>query len=427
MEKREHFRETDFEVMAPAGSYESLQAAIGAGADSVYFGAGELNMRAHSSANFNRQDIARIAETCRSAGVKSYLTLNTILFDNDLAPMRAMVDCAKAAGIDAIIASDPAVLLYAAQQGVAVHLSTQLNITNAEALAFYARYADVAVLAREVDLDRVALIHKQIEEQPILGPQGKPVRIEMFAHGALCMAVSGKCYLSLHELNRSANRGECGQICRRSYRVWDETSDIELKVENRNIMSPKDLKTVHFINKLMDAGVRVFKIEGRARGPEYVHTVVSVYKEAIRAVCDGSYTQERIKEWDERLATVFNRGFWNGYYLGQRLGEWTPIYGSAATREKIYVGKITNYFSKLGVAEVLLEAGSLAKGDRILITGPTTGLVETDLTEIRLDLAPVEEAPKGSIVSVPVPERVRPNDRLYTFNSRTQTQQSYLQ
>ena len=241
------------------------------------------------------------------------------------------------------------------------------------------------------------------------------------------MAVSGKCYLSLHELNRSANRGECGQICRRSYRVWDETSDIELKVENRNIMSPKDLKTVHFINKLMDAGVRVFKIEGRARGPEYVHTVVSVYKEAIRAVCDGSYMQERIKEWDERLATVFNRGFWNGYYLGQRLGEWTPIYGSAATREKIYVGKITNYFSKLGVAEVLLEAGSLAKGDRILITGPTTGLVETDLTEIRLDLAPVEEAPKGSIVSVPVPERVRPNDRLYTFNSRTQTQQSYLQ
>ena len=273
----------------------------------------------------------------------------------------------------------------------------------------------------------MSAIHQAIEEQPIQGPNGRPVRIEMFAHGALCMAVSGKCYLSLHELGRSANRGACGQVCRRSYRVFDETSDIELKVENSNIMSPKDLKTVHFINKMMDAGVRVFKIEGRARGPEYVHTVVSVYKEAIRAVCNGTYSPEKIAEWDERLATVFNRGFWNGYYLGQRLGEWTPIYGSAATREKVFVGKITNYFSKLGVAEVLLEAGSLAQGDRIIITGPTTGLVEEDLAEIRLELKPVEEAPKGSVISIPVPEKVRPNDRVYQFNERQTTQQSFNQ
>lgn len=427
MEKKDKYSESDFELMAPVGSYESLQAAIHAGADSVYFGISKLNMRSGSAANFGWDDLSQITSICREAGVKSYLTLNTILYDDDLALMREIIDRAKESEVSAIIASDVAAMTYAAERGVAVHLSTQLNITNAEALSFYARFADVVVLARELNLDQVSAIYRAIEEQPIQGPNGRPVRIEMFAHGALCMAVSGKCYLSLHELGRSANRGACGQVCRRSYRVFDETSDIELKVENSNIMSPKDLKTVHFINKMMDAGVRVFKIEGRARGPEYVHTVVSVYKEAIRAVCNGTYSPEKIAEWDERLATVFNRGFWNGYYLGQRLGEWTPIYGSAATREKVFVGKITNYFSKLGVAEVLLEAGSLAQRDRIIITGPTTGLVEEDLAEIRLDLKPVVEAPKGSVISIPVPEKVRPNDRVYRFNERQNTQQSFNQ
>ena len=324
------------EIMAPAGSYESLMAAINAGADSIYFGIEGLNMRSKSAYNFTREDLYKITEICRKAGVKSYLTVNTIIYDGDMTYMRQLIDDAAAVGVSAIIASDVAAMTYARKVGVEVHLSTQLNISNTEALRFYAQFADVVVLARELNMEQVNDIHQAIEKEPITGPRGEAIRIEMFAHGALCMAVSGKCYLSLHELNKSANRGSCGQICRRAYRVYDKTSDIELEVEDANIMSPKDLKTIHFLNKMIDAGVRVFKIEGRARGPEYVDTVVRCYREAIEAICEGSYTPERIAEWDARLSTVFNRGFWDGYYLGQRLGEWTPIYGSAATKQKLY-------------------------------------------------------------------------------------------
>ena len=396
------------EIMAPAGSYESLMAAINAGADSIYFGIEGLNLY-------------KITEICRKAGVKSYLTVNTIIYDGDLTYMRQLIDDAAAAGVSAIIASDVAAMTYARKVGVEVHLSTQLNISNTEALRFYAQFADVVVLARE----QVDAIHQAIETDPITGPKGDPIRIEMFAHGALCMAVSGKCYLSLHELNKSANRGSCGQVCRRAYRVHDKTSDIELEVDNANIMSPKDLKTIHFLNKMIDAGVRVFKIEGRARGPEYVDTVVRCYREAVEAISEGTYTPERIAEGDARLSTVFNRGFWDGYYLGQRLGEWTPIYGSAATKQKVYKAKVTNYFSKLGVAELSLEAGSLALGDEILITGPTTGLVRITLQEIRFDLQPIERGEQGTRVSIPVPSKVRPGDRVYLFEERVVQQEAF--
>ncbi len=429
MEKGNHTTTTDLkpvlEIMAPAGSYESLMAAINAGADSIYFGIEGLNMRSKSAYNFTQQDLFEIAEICRKAGVKSYLTVNTIIYDGDLGYMRQLIDSAAQAGISAIIASDVAAMTYARQMGVEVHLSTQLNISNTEALRFYAQFADVVVLARELNMEQVYTIHQSILRDPIIGPKGEPIRIEMFAHGALCMAVSGKCYLSLHELNKSANRGSCGQICRRAYRVFDRTSNVELEVENANIMSPKDLKTIHFLNKMIDAGVRVFKIEGRARGPEYVDTVVRCYKEAIDAIKQGSYTPERIAHWDERLSSVFNRGFWDGYYLGQRLGEWTSIYGSAATKQKIYKARVTNYFSKLGVAELELEAGSLSLGDEILITGPTTGLVHTTLSEIRFDLQPVSKGEQGTRVSIPVAQKVRPNDRVYLFEDRTEQQESY--
>lgn len=424
-EKQIH-RLEDFEIMAPAGSYESLMAAINAGANSVYFGIGGLNMRTGSAANFGKDDLFKITAICQSHGVKSYLTLNTILYQSDLNRMREVVDDAKKAGVSAIIASDVAAMHYCSLKGVEVHLSTQLNITNVESLAFYARFADVVVLARELNLDQVHEIYQAIHQRPILGPKGKPVEIEMFAHGALCMAVSGKCYLSLHELGRSANRGACGQVCRRPYIVHDKTSDIELEVQNENIMSPKDLMTIHFINKLMDAGVRVFKIEGRARGPEYVDTVVRCYKEAVSAVCAGSYTQERIASWQKRLETVFNRGFWDGYYLGQRLGEWTSEYGSLATKQKVYKGKVTNYFSRLAVAEITLEAGSIALGEELLIAGPTTGIVRIVPKEIRLEDKPVQEASKGSVVSIACPERVRVNDRVYLFALRETKQPSFL-
>ncbi|MGB4568391.1 MAG: peptidase U32 family protein, partial [Dysgonamonadaceae bacterium] len=339
----------DYEIMAPAGSYESLMAAIQGGADSIYFGIEGLNMRARSSNNFTIDDLHRIAQICKKHGVKSYLTVNTIIYNDDLSLMRKIVDAAKEAGLSAIIAADVAVLMYARSKGMEVHLSTQLNITNTEALKFYARFADVVVLARELNLDQVADIHKDIVEQQIKGPSGELVRIEMFAHGALCMAVSGKCYLSLHEKNLSANRGECNQICRRAYTVKDKDSEIELDIDNEYIMSPKDLKTIHFLNKMMDAGVRVFKIEGRARGPEYVRIAPSCYKEAVQAYCDDAFTQEKIDRWDEQLATVFNRGFWDGYYLGQRLGEWTHRYGSGATKRKVYVGKAIKFFNNLSV------------------------------------------------------------------------------
>ncbi len=405
----------NFEIMAPVGCYESLQAAIQNGADSIYFGIEGLNMRARSSVNFTIDDLHRIAEICNSHGKKSYLTVNTIIYDNDIELMHSIIDAAREAGISAIIASDVAAMTYARSIGVEVHLSTQLNISNVEALRFYAQFADVVVLARELNMEQVEHIYRAIEEEHIVGPSGKPIRIEMFCHGALCMAVSGKCYLSLHEMNRSANRGSCMQICRRSYTVTDRETGDELAVENQYIMSPKDLKTIHFLNKMIDAGVRVFKIEGRARGPEYVSTVVSCYNEALQACLEGSFTDERIAEWDTRLATVFNRGFWDGYYLGQRLGEWSRNYGSSATKQKEYIGKGVKYFSNLGVAEFLMESGSLSVGDEVLITGPTTGALVVKVEEIRVELQPVETTVKGEHFSIRLDTKIRPSDKLYKW------------
>ena len=400
---------SDFEIMAPVGSRESLAAAIQAGANSVYFGIGQLNMRSHSANHFTIDDLRDIASTCNSHGIKTYLTVNTIIYDGDIDTMHEIVDAAKEAHISAVIASDVAVMTYCNRIGVEVHLSTQLNISNIEALRFYAQFADVVVLARELNMDQVAAIYRQIEEQHICGPKGELIRIEMFCHGALCMAVSGKCYMSLHNANRSANRGECVQICRRSYTVTDNETGNQLEIDNKYIMSPKDLKTIRFIDRMMERGVRVFKIEGRARGPEYVYTVVSCYREAIGSVIDGTFTEERKDGWDERLATVFNRGFWDGYYQGQ----WNKHYGSAATEKKVLVGKVMKYFSKLSVAEVAVEATTFDRGDRLLITGPTTGVMYLDATEIRYDLHPVDTAQQGWRVSIPVSGKVRPNDKLF--------------
>ena len=403
----------DFEIMAPVGSRESLAAAIQAGANSIYFGIGQLNMRSHSANHFDINDLHEIAETCKAHGIKTYLTVNTIIYDEDMESMCQIIDAAKVADISAVIASDVAVLVYCRQVGVEVHLSTQLNITNVESLKFYAQFADVTVLARELNMTQVKHIYDEITNQNICGPMGKPVRIEMFCHGALCMAVSGKCYMSLHEANRSANRGQCVQICRRSYTATDNETGHQLEIDNKYLMSPKDLKTVRFIDKMIDAGVRVFKIEGRARGPEYVYTVVSCYREAIQAVLEGTFTEEKKDKWDERLATVFNRGFWDGYYQGQTMGEWNKNYGSLATEKKVLVGKVTKYFSKIGVAEIAVEAASFKKGDKLLITGTTTGAMYLDAKEIRYELDAVEEAEQGWRVSIPVPDKVRPNDKFF--------------
>lgn len=403
----------EYEIMAPVGSRESLAAALKAGANSIYFGIESLNMRAHSANHFTIDDLHEIAQITAEHSVKSYLTVNTIIYGEDLTLMRKICDAAKEAKISAIIASDVSVLSYCHQIGQELHLSTQLNITNIESLKFYAQFADVVVLARELNLEQVADIHRQIVEQNICGPSGKQIRIEMFCHGALCMAVSGKCYLSLDNLNHSANRGACMQVCRRGYTVKDRETGIELDVDNQYIMSPKDLNTIGFIDKMMEAGVRVFKIEGRARPAEYVLQVASCYREAINAVLDGTYSKEKVDEWNKRLSTVFNRGFWDGYYLGQRMGEWNNRYGSMATEKKAYVGKGVKYFSKLGVAEFKLEAGEIRKGDKLLVTGPTTGALYFTAEEIRYDLDPVEVGEKGRNVSLPVPEKVRPSDKLY--------------
>ncbi|GAB6011217.1 peptidase U32 family protein [Viscerimonas tarda] len=402
----------EFEIMSPVGSYDSLAAAIQAGAGSVYFGIEGLNMRAKSANNFTFADMRNIAGICRENNIKSYLTVNTIIYDKDIELMKQIIDKAKEAGVSAIIASDVSVMMYARSIGVEIHLSTQLNITNTEALKFYARFADVVVLARELNLNQVAAIYNDIIAQQIKGPGGELIRIEMFSHGALCMAVSGKCYLSLHEKNLSANRGACNQICRRGYTVKDKDSEIELEIDNEYIMSPKDLKTIHFMNKMMDAGVRVFKIEGRARGPEYVRTVTECYKEAVKAYCEGTFSEEKVKGWDERLKMVFNRGFWDGYYLGQRLGEWSMNYGSEATKRKVYIGKGIKYFSNLGVAEFLVETQSLKVGDEILITGPTTGAITQIVDEIRVELKPVNETQKGERFSIKT-DKIRPSDKLF--------------
>lgn len=411
-----NLRRSDFEIMAPVGSWESLIAAHQGGADAIYFGIEGLNMRSKSSVNFTLEDLKTIAEWCREHGMKSYLTVNTIVYDEDVPYMRQIIDAAREAQVSAIIASDMAAIQYARQTGVEVHISTQVNVSNSEAVRYYAQWADVMVMARELNLEQVAKIHETITRDDIRGPHGKPVRIEMFCHGALCMAVSGKCYLSLHETGASANRGACRQICRRGYVVTDRETGDELAIENKYIMSPKDLKTIHFMNKMVDAGVRVFKIEGRARGPEYVRTVVGCYNEALQAIVDGNYgSDEQIADWNTRLSRVFNRGFWDGYYLGQRLGEWTPKYGSSATRVKVYAAKGIRYFSKLGVAEFQMEAGELHVGDNILIIGPTTGAVPLTIEEIRVDLKPVEKTVKGERFSIKTDVKVRPSDKIYLW------------
>ena len=402
--------------MAPVGSRDSLAAAIQAGADSVYFGVGQLNMRSHSANHFDLNDLDYIVATCREHGIKTYLTVNTIIYDDDVETMHAIVDAAVKAGVSAVIASDVAVMTYCRKVGMEVHLSTQLNISNVEALEFYSRFADVSVLARELNMKQVRHIHDEIARRNVCGPSGKQVRIEMFCHGALCMAVSGKCYMSLHAANCSANRGQCVQVCRRSYTVTDNETGNQLEIDNKYIMSPKDLKTIRFIDKMMDAGVRVFKIEGRARGPEYVYTVVSCYKEAIESVLDGTFTEEKKAAWDERLATVFNRGFWDGYYQGQTMGEWNDQYGSLATEKKTLVGMVNKYFSKIGVGEIAVQASTFKKGDRLLITGPTTGAMYLDATEIHDDNGPIEETVQHTYVSVPVPGKVRPHDKVFRID-----------
>ena len=413
-----------YEIMAPVGSRESLAAAIQAGADSIYFGIGQLNMRSHSANKFTIDDLKEIAATCNEKGIKTYLTVNTIIYGEDIPTMHQIVDAAKEAGITAVIASDVAVMTYCRQIQQEVHLSTQLNISNIEALRFYAQFADVVVLARELNMSQVAEIYRQIEEEHICGPSGEQIRIEMFCHGALCMAISGKCYLSLNNTGRSANRGECMQICRRGYIVTDRETGTELAIDNKYIMSPKDLKTIRFIDKMMLSGVRVFKIEGRARGPEYVYTVVKCYKEAIAAVLEGSFSEEKKDAWDEKLAKVFNRGFWDGYYQGQTLGEWNEEYGSSATERKVYVGKGMKYFSKLGVAEFAVEACEFEPGDDLLITGPTTGVIYVTPTEIHGDNGPVEKALQGTRVSIAVPEKVRPSDKLFKLERVDKVQSS---
>lgn len=410
---------SDFEIMAPVGSFESLHAAISAGADAIYFGVQGLNMRSRSSANFSIDDLRTIIATCNQAGVKTYLTVNTIIYDSDMQPLLDTLDAAAQAGVSAVIASDIAAITEARKRNIEVHISTQCNISNTAAVRYYAQWADTVVLARELNLDQVAAIHNAITTEPILGPSGQPVKIEMFCHGALCMAVSGKCYLSLHEMNSSANRGACTQICRRAYTVTDKETGEQLDIENQYVMSPKDLKTIHFLNKMADAGVSVFKIEGRARGPEYVSIAVRCYDEALRAICEGTYSDPgRIENWDERLGMIFNRGFWNGYYLGQRLGEWSGKYGSSATRVKRYAAKGIRYFSKLGVGEFLMEAGELNVGDEVVITGPTTGAVIITVEDIRVDLKSVPRAVKGDSFSMPVPSKIRPSDRLYIWEKK---------
>ena len=401
--------------MAPVGSWESLVAAHQGGADAIYFGIENLNMRSKSSVNFTLDDLRHIAAWCQERHMKTYLTVNTIVYDDDIPYMHRIVDAARQAGITAIIACDMATIRYASQVGVEVHISTQVNVSNIEAVRFYAQWATVMVLARELNMEQVARIATAIEQEHITGPTGEPVRIEMFCHGALCMAVSGKCYLSLHQTGASANRGACRQICRRSYLVTDRDTGDELAIDNKYIMSPKDLKTIHFLNKLLDAGVTVLKIEGRARGPEYVRTVVSCYDEALRAIDSGTYDDEHIARWNERLARVFNRGFWDGYYLGQRLGEWSAKYGSSATRVKVYAAKGVRYFGHIGVAEFVMEAGELHVGDDIIITGPTTGALMLTVEEIRVDLKPVDKAVKGDSFSIKTGEKIRPSDRLFVW------------
>ena len=403
----------DIEIMAPVGSYEALSAAIQAGAGSVYFGIGRLNMRSKSAKNFTLDDLNKIATICNENNVKSYVTINTVVFDEELEEMRQLVDAVKANGISAIIASDQSVIQYARQIGVEVHMSTQCNITNIEAIKYYSQFADVMVTAREVSVNQVKAITRKIEEQNIRGPKGELIRIEVFCHGALCMAVSGKCYLSLDNFNTSANRGACVQPCRRGYTVQDRDQEITLAIENEYIMSPKDLCTLPFLDKVLDAGVKILKIEGRGRSPEYTKVTVGVYSEAVKAIQNGEFTEEKVAEWTERLRSVYNRDFWDGYYLGRKMGEWTQRYGSQATKTKIFVGTVTNFFGKINVAEIRMETQDLKVGDDIMIIGPTTGVYEDTVSEIRVDLKPVESTEKGELCSIPAKDVVRRGDKVY--------------
>nr|WP_319572908.1 peptidase U32 family protein [uncultured Draconibacterium sp.] len=413
----------DVEIMAPVGSYESLMAAIQGGAGSVYFGVENLNMRSRSSNNFNLDDLRKIVRVATENKVKTYLTMNVEIFDGELDKMHEVIDAAKEAGVSAVIAADVSVIQYARSINLEVHVSTQVNITNIEAVKFYSNFADVVVLAREMNLGRVWEISDQIKKQNITGPNGELMKIEMFVHGALCMATSGKCYLSLHEMNSSANRGACLQTCRRAYTVTDKETGAELEIDNEYIMSPKDLKTIHFLNKILDAGVSVLKIEGRARSAEYVKTVAQCYREAVDAYFDESFTEEKVEDWNNCLETVFNRGFWDGYYLGQRLGEWSKNYGSRASKRKLYIGKCTNYFKKIGVAEFKLETNNLKVGDEIVVTGPTTGVYQNTVSEIRFDLKPVDEGVKGQRISVPIDEVIRRADKLYKLVDASQVKE----
>ena len=410
-------KSSEIEIMAPAGNFESLRAAIQGGANSVYFGVGHLNMRSHSANNFTVETLSEIVQICREAGVKSYLTLNIVIYDEDIPAMHETIDAAVAAGVSAIIASDMAVILYARERGMEIHISTQLNVSNSESLRYHSKFADVIVLARELNLNQIREIKETIDREEIKGPSGEPLRLELFCHGALCMAVSGKCYLSLHEYNASANRGSCYQLCRRSYEVTDRETGRSFEVDNKYIMSPKDLSTIAFVDKIIDAGIRVFKIEGRARSAEYVKAVSAAYREAADAVCEEKYTPELILSLEKRVSEVFNRGFWDGYYQGAKLGEWSNVYGNKATKKKRYIGKVTNFFSNLSVAEVLIETGELKPGDEILIEGPSTGVLQHIVTEIRTDLTPVDKAVKGEYCSIPVPagEKLRRSDKVYLW------------
>ena len=405
------------EIMSPVGSYESLYAAIQGGADSVYFGVGQLNMRSRSANNFDLSDLQKIAGICKEHGIRSYLTLNTIVYDHELSVMKDILNTAKNAGVSAVIAADIAVMTYARSIDLRVHISTQCNITNIEAVRFFAQFADVMVMARELNLNQVAAIIRQISDEQITGPSGNLVDIEVFAHGALCMAVSGKCYLSLDNYNESANRGACLQICRRPYKITDMDGGTELAVDNAYILSPKDLKTLDFLDEVIDSGVKILKIEGRGRSADYVKTVTRVYKEAVAAISENTFTKDRLEIWNEQLKTVYNRGFWDGYYLGQTLGEWTDDYGSMATKRKVYVGKITNYFQKINVAEIKIETGSISVGDEILIMGETTGVYEDTISEIRVDLQPVQTAEKGVFCSIATKDLVRRGDKVYRWDN----------
>ncbi len=405
--------------MSPVGSYETLMAAIQGGAQSVYFGVGKLNMRSASTLNFTMDDLKNIIEICNQHKVKAYLTVNTVIYDHEISEMQQLIDAAKANGIHAIIATDMAAVLYARRIGMEVHASTQLNISNIEAVRFFAQFCDVMVLARELTIEQTASICKMVKEQNICGPSGQPLRIELFVHGALCMSISGKCYLSLHENNHSANRGACLQNCRRTYTVTDKETGYQLHIENEYIMSPKDLCTIHIINTILDAGVQVLKIEGRARSPEYVKVVTQCYHEAVMAYLDGTFNNDKIKQWMHRLKQVYNRGFWEGYYLGQRLGEWSESYGSSATKQKIYIGKVTNYFKQPQVAEILIETHSLSENQEILIIGPTTGVVELNVNELWVDEKPAHIAIKGQKCSVKLNKTVRKNDKVYLWIDKT--------